>query len=75
MLLSSKFKRWDKVKDVHVFQGTRVKSKEASLPSPELPAFPFSDHSGSTQTLTRLPGRVSVTPGPRGNVQPAQAAK
>lgn len=35
----SKFKRWDKVKDIHVFQGTCLKSKEASLPLPKLSAF------------------------------------
>lgn len=60
----SKFKRWDKVKDVHVFQGTCLKSKETSLPLPKLSAF-SSLTTESTQTLMRLPGKVTVTPGPR----------
>ena len=38
------------------------KSKEASLPLPKLPAFPFSDHSESTQTLRRLPGKGQLSP-------------
>lgn len=32
---SSKLKRWDKMKEINVFQETRLKSKEALLPSPK----------------------------------------
>ena len=71
----SKFKRWDKVKDVHVFQGTQLKSKEASLPLPKLSAF-----SSLTTLRARRPSRVcrarSVLPqAPGGNFQPVQATK